>query len=274
MIGTLLSKMSIRMTPDGARYLALAKGHNVPWPFNYRRLIPWLCRDKPKRWVASTVLGVVGMSVGTAFLAGTWEVGLAAGIMMFALPMNRFNLSAPVLVDAPAMLLAIAAAVVLPHSWPIAVTLVVLAGATKESAPVFAALYAWNLLLLVGLVVPIAVRLIARPGPDPIVDAEHAFVLGHPFRAGLKYHRGQWLDGGKMLVPWGGALVGLAALDWHLGALLAVAYAQLLFATDTVRLYQWAAPVLCVAACSVVPVSWLPVIVVSTIWNPWAGDGI
>jgi hypothetical protein len=51
-------------------------------------------------------------------------------------------------------------------------------------------------------------------------------------------------------------------------AVLALAYAQLLIATDSVRLYQHAAgPVLAVAAAQVVPVAWLPLaVVVHVVW--------
>ena len=53
-----------------------------------------------------------------------------------------------------------------------------------------------------------------------------------------------------------------------------LAYAQLFVATDTVRLYQWAAPVVAIAATSAVDPRWWPLMVVVTLFNPLRGDGV
>lgn len=191
--------------------------------------------------------------------------------MVAALPSSRFNLTNPVLVDAPSMALAVWAAVCVREGlWPLGIALILASGMVKETGPVFGALYAWHPVLLIGLAAPAVRALLARPGSD-VLDEENAWILAHPFKAGQKYHN--WLDP-NLIVPWGAAIVGLAALDLQLGALLAVAYAQLLVATDTVRLYQWAAPVMCVAAAGAVPAAWLPLLVVLTVWNPLAGNGV
>lgn len=263
----------MRLTPDGARYLALAQHEPVPRPFCYRWALPKACSASKARWHVASIAGVLVAALGTGFLAPDWKRGIAAGLMLVALPSSRFNLRNPVLVDAPAMALAVCASVAWQEGlWPLGIALTLASGTVKETGPVFAALYAWNPVLLVGLVAPAARALLAKPGPD-VLDAENAWILRHPIEASKKYHKGLWLSG-VMIAPWGGALVGLAALDWRLGACLAVAYAQLLIATDTVRLYQWAAPLLCVAACAAVPVVWLPVLVVVTVWNPLAGNGV
>lgn len=275
--------MRLRITPDGIRYRALANGAPVPRPFTLRWLLPWLCRLSDRRWRAASILGALLAVVGTGFLAPDWRTGLAAGLLVLALPGIRLNLRFPVLVDLPALGLAVCAAAAWHHGlWWVAVPLVLVAGCCKETAPVFAALYAWHPALLVGAVAPLARALVARPGPDvvaphyprnPEVVALCAASLAHPFRTGWTIHKPLLLSP-VMAVPWGAALAGLAALDWQLAAVLTVAYAQLLVATDTVRLYQWAAPVLCVAAATVVPAVWLPVLVVITVWNPVAGDGV
>jgi hypothetical protein len=191
--------------------------------------------------------------------------------MVAGLPVSRFNLGHPVLVDAFAMGVAVAAAVVAEWSIPGAVVLAVVAGCVKEAAPVFAAAYAWNPWLLLAMVAP-AIRALWKTGPD-VLDEKNRWILDHPFRAGREAHKGLWLRG-IMLAPWGGAIVGFAGLDWHLAVVLVLGYGQLLVATDTVRLYQWAAPTLCVAAVGAVPEVWLPVLVVWTVWNPLAGDGV
>jgi hypothetical protein len=61
-----------------------------------------------------------------------------------------------------------------------------------------------------------------------------------------------------MVAPWGVCLAALYAPTWQLVAVLVVAYAQLLVATDTVRIYTVAAaPVMAVAAAQTIPTSWL-----------------
>lgn len=261
----------LRLTPDGARYMALATGRAVPRPFTYRWVLPKVCRRNITAWRVTAWASWVAVAVGTGFLASDWKRAIAAGLMIAALPSSRFNFRNPVLVDSTSMAFAVWAAVCVQEGlWPLGIALILVSGAVKETGPVFGALYAWHPVLLVGLAAPAVRALLAKPGPD-VLDAENAWILAHPFKAGQKYH--DWFDP-IMVVPWGGAIVGLAALDWQLGVLLAVAYAQLLVATDTVRLYQWAAPLMCVAACNVVPVAWLPLLVVLTVWNPLAGNGV
>ncbi len=264
----------MKVTPDGARYLALVNRKPVPRPFCYRWLIPKVCGRSLSRWRVATLSGVTIAAVGTGLLAPDWRTGLAAAVMLAALPASRFNLRNPVLVDAPAMGVAVLAAVIAPHNLYVAVCLALVAGCMKETAPGFAALYAWNPVLLVGAVAPLARALVSRPGPD-VLDEHNAWVLAHPIRSSWQYHRSQYLDGMAMVLPWGGAFVALGNLSWPVVVCIAVAYAQLLVATDTVRLYQWgAAPVVCVAAVSAVPPGWLPLLVALTVWNPWRGTGL
>lgn len=278
--------MRVTPTPDGTRYLALAEHRPVPRPFHLRWLVPFVCGQRPSRWVAVTIGSSVVVAAGTGLLAPTWQTGLAAGLLLAALPFVRFNLAAPILVDMPAMAFAVTAAVAWRAGfWPLAVVLALISGACKESGPVFAAGYAWTPVLLIGLIAPAARAICARTGPDPLAEwhgmgpgttaaDEHAWILAHPFGAGWKYHRAKWLNGLVMVTPWGAAVVGLVVVDWQLGAVIALGYAQLVIATDSVRLYQWAAPLLCVAAATAVSVAWLPLLVVVTIWNPLAGNGV
>ena len=275
----------VNLTPDGTRYLAMGRGRPAPKPFHLRWLMPWLCRDVYRRWMTATAVSWILAAIGTAFLADGWERGVAAAVMFAALPGMRCLLRCPVTVDLPALACAVWAAVAWGHGLSaVAVLLVVVGAACKESAPVFAALFAWTPVLLVGLVV-VAIRWAfwrpcavahdpMRAFPSNTSHAEHAWILEHPFAAGWKYHRQKLFDGLTMVTPWGAAIVALAGLDVQLGVLLLVAYGQLAVATDSVRLYQWAAPLMCVVACTVVPVAWLPVLVVVTVWNPLAGNGV
>lgn len=75
-----------------------------------------------------------------------------------------------------------------------------------------------------------------------------------------------------MLLPWGACLLAILNPSWQLLAVLAFGYAQLLVATDTVRLYQQAAPVVCIAAATALPISvGFAAVSVAAIWNPWGG---
>lgn len=197
-------------------------------------------------------------------------VGTPWAACVALLPGVAFSLRYPVLVDAPALALALLSAVL----WPVApwasVLVAILAGCVRESAPVWAALYAWNPWALLGLL-PVVIRWGMRCGEDP---AGYGDALAHPLRSSLAAHRGRWLSPALMVAPWGGMIVGLVSLDLRLGAVLVAGYGQLLIATDSVRLYQWAAPVLALAAFSVLPSQWWPLLALSVVFNPWKGDGL
>ena len=260
------------LTPDSARYLTV---RTPPSPFHLRLLLPWLCRQSPTRWYLATWLGVALMALGTALMAPGWQ-GIAAAALVLTLPSVRFSLAHVVLVDMAALGLATTAAALAVHGWIIpAIIVALLAGAAKESAPIFAALFAWNPLLLVGLLVPAVVKLVRKPGTDVLKEPEHAWILAHPIKAGRKYHARMVIDAMPVLVtPWGACVLALGAPSVQLFATLAVAYAQLFVATDTVRLYQWSAPVVAIAATSAVGPRWWPLMVVVTLFNPLRGDGV
>lgn len=266
--------IGLPLTPDGARYLSLAQGTPMPYPFSMRAGWPRLCGLNPRAWRLSAALSVLAMAAGTAWLVGGWK-GVAAGAMVAALPMNKLNLRYPVLVDAPALACAVLAAACFAQGWILpALVLVCVAACIKETAPIFAALYAWSPVLLVGMAIPLLLVLTREDGPDvPGMDPLGREVLQHPLRVGLRLHADQWRNPVVMALPWGSALLGLCRADWQVGTCLAVAYAQLCIATDSVRLYQWAAPVLCGAAVRAVPEAALPLLVAGVWWNPWAGEG-
>lgn len=259
------------LTPDGYRYL---KRTNLPAPFHLRWLIPWLCRDESTRWNAAAWAGFTGLVVGTWGLVGGWA-GVAAAALVAVLPSVRFGLAHRVLVDLPALGLATLAAAAWVNGWTIpALVLAVLAGMSKETAPVFAAIFAWSPFLLIGLVAPMMIDALRTRGGDDLGE-HHAWILAHPVQASRKYHAGYLttLDP-RLVLPWGACVVALASPSWQLAAVLVAAYAQLTVATDTVRLYQWAAPAVAVAAVTAVPPVWWPVLIILTAFNPLRGDGI
>jgi len=269
----------MRVSPDGQRYIAVGTGARVAVPFHLRWLVPFVCGASALRWLVSTLGALAGLLVCSAWFvslcgASGWKVW-AAPLLVLGLPgVVKINLRYPVLVDAPAMFLAILAACLsLVGWWPAAIAVVLVAGMVKETSPLFAALFAWNPLLLVGLVAPLVRWLVRRPGSD-VLDAHNRWVLEHPFRASWSYHKDRLQDVTLWVAPWGVLLVGLVAVNVQLVVTLCVAYLLVVVATDTVRIYQWAFPVLLVAALTVIPDELLVVAVVAHLFSPWAGDGL
>lgn len=259
-----MTARQIPLTPDGYRYMQMVEGRACR-PFHLRWLLPKVCRDKPMRWIVVSKASVLALApLAWAYTGSVWMACIAT------LPAVRIAWHRPVLVDIPAMALALAAAVLWPIFPPAAIAVVLVAACVKESTPVFAALYAWNPLLLVGLI-PVAIRWLQKQGPDVSV-VENDQCIAHPWRTGYQWHAHRLLEPQLMILPWGGLLAALGAVDWQLAATVAVAYAQLAVATDTVRLYQWAAPVVALAAVNAVPAEWLPLVAAFTVWNPWRGN--
>lgn len=267
----------MRLTPDGARYLAMARGERQPLPFHLRFGLPLVCGERLWCWVWLTYLSLAGCAAGV-FALGLQhglppeQAGLAAGLWL-GLPSVAFLARAPVLVDAPGLALALGAAVALGAGEPwIALGCAVIAAVAWEKAPIFAAVFALHPLPLVALIVPALRRLWVAPGA---IDARGPDVeaLRHPLRSGLAAHRGRWRDPFWMLTPWGVALAALAAPSGWLALAVAAGYAQLVVASDTTRLYQQAAPVVCIVAASVLPVEWAPALLVAHWMHPLRGEG-
>ena len=266
----------MRITPDGSRYLAMARGEAQPLPFHVRPLLPWMLGDNALAWIACTWISIGACAALTYArarqVAATEEQAAVAALLWLGLPSVRFWAHAPVLVDAPCVAFSLLAAVL----WrvdPIASGVVLAIGAcVSEKVPVFAALFAWEPLLLAGLLVPLTLYLVRTPGKidpkDPL-----ASTLRHPIATGISAHAGKWRDPMAMALPWGAALAALALPQPWWMLTLAVATAQLLVATDTVRLMQLAAPVVCIGAAAVIPVDWAVPILVAHWLNPFAGSG-
>jgi hypothetical protein len=259
-----------QLTPDGVRYFAAAE-QRVARPFHLRWLLPRLLGDNFKRWQYVTHGALFALlPLMYVYAGGGWR-GLAAALMVLGLSgVWKFNRKYPVLVDATGVCLALSSAVAFQHGlWPLGLALALVGGCVRETSPIFAALYCWNPLALLGMVAP-AVRSLQREGPD-VLDGENEWILRHPFRAGWIFHRHKLFM--NYVLPWGAAVVAFANGSPQLALTCAVAYAQCLVATDTIRLYQWAFPVVLVAAVGAVPLAWLPVIVAITLANPFAGEG-
>jgi hypothetical protein len=201
-----------------------------------------------------------------------WPVALAGCGLLLALPGVLGPCAViPVGVDLPATACTLlSVALFATERTPFVVAgcvMVAIAAGIKETAPAFAALWLWSPWPLLGLAVPLVVGIVNRPSADPLGPQFDA-IAAQPIRAALNAHAGRWRDGWLMVAPWGVCLAALHAPTWQLAAVLAVAYLQLLVATDTVRLYQHAAaPVMAATAATVIPSQFLPLAVAAhVVW--------
>ncbi len=257
------------LTPDGVRYVASSK-RRVARPFHYRWLAPTLCRDSKKRWVWTARISVLSLAPLIWWYVGGIRGLAAIGLLVGFAGVVRFNLEHPVLVDAPAMAAALlCACLVQDGRWMAAIPVALFAGTIRETAPVFAAAFAWSPLPLLGLI-PVAIRHLQAEGPD-VLDEENRWILDHPLKASRKYHQGFTIP--NWVLPWGMGILCLAHPTWQLAVAAVLAYGQCLVATDTVRLYQWCWPVVALCAVQAVPLRWLPVVVVAHLANPFQGNG-
>lgn len=192
-------------SPDAWHYLALER---APAPFSRRWLLPAVLGDSLEAWRLVTWGSVV-----VAALELGRRYGLAAAVAFLALPMVRTWYRIGVTPDAAGFLWALAAC---DGPWYYRAGAALLAGATRETAPVFAALWSWSPIPLVGL-------------------------LAVPWWRGgagaTRWHRPAW-----SIAPWG-FLPAVATFDLRTAVTVLVGYLQCLIASDGARLYQWAAPV-------------------------------
>lgn len=255
------------MTPDEVRYALMAQGERVPRPFKYRWLLPWLCSDERRYWTWTQAGAFVAFSALLAVYTGAWW----ACLLPLGLSGLTFNLKHSMLVDLPALTLALGAAVAWQHGlWWLALTLVIIGSAVKETCAPFAAVFAWSPVLLVGLV-SVAMRTVTKSGPDPIPSGPAHDALEHPVAVSWAHHK--VLPVWVYVLPWGALLAALAHPTPQLWVALGLGYGGLLIATDAVRLYQWATPV--VALCAV-PVlgPWALLAVVLHLANPFKTEGL
>lgn len=261
--------MALTLGPDSARYWLAAEGQPVARPFHLRWLLPRLLGQSERAWWIVWGLSWPLLFAGGWVLASqhgeSWHEGLAAGVLLVALPgLWGPKVVRPVGVDLPSMVLSLGAACALGEGWWwLAVPLALIGGCIKESGPVWSALWAWNPLLLVGLAAPLIRSLLAKSAMDEFTARPNLReVHEHPIRTALRGR--SWRDAWVMVAPWGLTLAALyRPTPWVLVTLL-VAYLQLVVATDTVRLVQTAAgPPMAVAAALTIPAPWLLLAVVA-----------
>lgn len=283
-------EQQIGLTPDGTRYILAAEGNKVSRPFHYRWLLPRLLGVMPQAWIRTTDAFALLLGPAVYFYAaarghGGWKGIFAAGLAVGCSGIVAFNRRWPVLVDLPALVITILSAACWYEHWYVpAVALVLVAASIKESSPVFAAAFAWSPWLLFGLLAPLVRHFqrreevpadLAQMGYDgvgrPIVTGSAPdWRLRDVVRGAFDYRKAYPLA--VYVLPWGVLLLGFGHISWQLATVLALAYGQLVIATDCVRLYQWAVPTLAVAAAGAVDARWYLLLLLLHWSNPFTGS--
>ena len=257
------------IAPDSEYYLTLARREDVPRPFCFRPMVPWLVGRDIHNWKLVTMAALVAQGVAIALLTGD----LRAVILLLALPGGaRVSLRYPVLVDAPAMLVTIVAALTVGQLSPAWVVVwgIILAP-YRETAPLWLAVYARSPWPLVGLPFALA-ALYWTFGRKPEVGRDNSFIRD-PLQACLIHRKGNFFDWRMMLLPWG-VLLPLALLGngWEAAAIWALSCVPLLIVTDTARVQYWAAPALIpLALAAPIPEFAWPVLLALHVFNPYRG---
>lgn len=267
-------RQQVRLGPDATSYWLLADGQEVSRPYHLRWLLPTVCRHSVGAWwvvwFGSWFLVVAGFALWRAEAGDPWWLVAAGVVLLCGLPGVLGPPEViPVGVDLPAMGMNLIGVGCLEAGlWPVAVVFFLVAAAIKESSPVWAALWSWNPVPLIALIAPTVRAVLVRPASVSPLGPKFDEYTRHPVLTAWLFHRGRWRDAWLMVAPWGVCLVALVDVDWRLVVVVAVAYAQLLVATDTVRLYQMAAgPAVAVAAAAAIPVEWLvPALVAHVVW--------
>lgn len=216
-------------------------------PFHIRWLLPFLLRRRIWAWCVVSWACLVASTL--LFPGDLWSAALWC-----SMPWFRCMAAAPVLVDAPSLAGALAARRWPSWWWGFLAPI-------SERAPIWASLFSWSV-GPAGCAIPLVWAVAYRAHTKRKLPGWRVGVL-----------RGErWTDGFALLLCWGAGMAALLVTDWTLQELviIAVAYGQMLVAHDTVRMAQWAAPVVLPRAVAVIPGPWRLAAVVVTWFNPWA----
>lgn len=256
-----------KLGPDAYRYVLAGGGTPMSRPFHLRWLLPKLLGDDLDAWRVVWMVSwplLAASTFGWRLAAGDdWRIAGAAAALLIALPgILGPTVSIPVQVDLPSTALTMTGVMLLELGHPAQIVagmaVLAVAASIRETTPVVAALTLWSIWPLALLVVPLVAAVVIKPAEFDPLGERFQYIADHPIRSALEHHTGRWRDGWLMVAPWGVCLAALVGADWRLLVVLAVAYAQLLVATDTVRLvHHVAGPAMAVAAAHVIPVEWL-----------------
>lgn len=264
----------IRFGPDAAHLWAMAEGVGVPRPFYLRWLLPRALGQRFWLWWCLWGVSWPVIALGTLWWASetglpAYQAWLAAGLVVGLPGVLGPPEVIPVGVDLPATALTIVGVAALEAGWwPAALPVLLLAATIKETSPVFAALWTLNPVALIALTAPAVRAVVAKPAPSPL-GAFFQNIADHPVRTAIPRHLPHLRDAWWFVAPFGATLIALYNPSWHLVLVLIVAHAQLVVATDHVRLVgHGAGPFLAVTAASHVGVEWAFVVFVAH-WFWW-----
>jgi hypothetical protein len=245
----------------------MAGGQTMPRPFLFRWLAPAILGPNPNvRWKPAARVSFLALCVLGGLYTWTW----AGALIPLGLAGLTVQVRAPVLIDLHAMALALASATLAMHGWWIpSIFVAILAAFTKETAPIFAAAWAWSPWPLLAFAA-VAARAMTKPGEDVCGGVAHD-ALTHPLKTAWAAHKSQPLA--WWTLPLGVLLIGACSPTLQVAVVLVLAYGQCILATDLVRLYTWAWPALALRTFDLIPSRWWPLACVLHIANPTKGEG-
>jgi hypothetical protein len=212
------------LCPDGQRYTS---GIPQPHPFHRR----WC------GWPRNLLMGVSLVSlVALGTLMGSWWRAL----VFVTLPGAWLCATRPTTVDCPTMLLSLVSAMLFPTHPYAAVFVSCVSGFIHERGPVFAAIYAWHPLPLIGLVCIGWWRKPAPPDQDMRVGrgTVHAIFNHRVDHDWLDWKQTFWAMRG---LPFLAAAFGVSTSAW---VALGLTWTTRLICTDLGRMVLWAGPVM------------------------------
>jgi len=242
------------ITPDGQYYLACGRGLRVPAPYAYRVLPEYIRSLAGWRVVHAVSYLALSASVYVAVGFVSPAHAMPAVLILAALPTVRMSISWPVLLDMPSWAV-IAATVAVAQSNPVAAICVASVGilVTEKTTPlaVLAAMPWMGLDCAIGAMAAwvVGVGMIFVTSDPAPADQDW---LKRPLCTALEHHKNS--SAVNWLMPWGGLVLALPALNgWGWLAVIA-AYGQCIIAQDRARLYTAAALPLIIAMTSLDPV--------------------
>lgn len=255
--------LSVPLSPDGRHYLAMGRGEPGISPFHLRWVLPTILGDRPTLWWAVSAIAQIATAPALCWYLDNFSDAarlLGVGLWLGLPGVFRTGVLYPVLTDSVAILVMVLEASAFTHRiWWLALPLIAVSGGIRETIPVFASFAALSPWPLLGII-PVIIRWFTTK-PAPATRKE-------PWTARLKDHADMWFDP-RMYLPWGICLILIFQMPVLCIAVLAVGYGQLLLGTDKARLYQWAFPLVIVAAIQIVPMAYaIPLLLIHWL-NPW-----
>lgn len=174
------------------------------------------------------------------------------------------------LIDGTAICFGLLSTICFNADWYIpALIFLILASLTKETMPVFIALWSMSFLPLIGFLTPLVIYLFNPPVKQDILGEGHQQWLDNPFKAFKEYHIKNLLSPFYFL-SWGVCITAVLYQgeywQWVLASVL-IAYAQLLVATDRGRLFMYSFPLAILATCLTIELNWLLILI--HLYNPF-----